>query len=92
MVQENEVLALIFFLGLLFFISINNKILKDIFARKIFVGLLFFMFIARVTTVIEGVLWNDVLNIIEHISLVLVSVFFLLWLARASSEAKNVKQ
>ena len=92
MIQENEVLALILFIGLLFFISINNKILKGIFAKKIFAGFLFFMFIVRVTTVLEGVLWSEALNIIEHISLVLVAVFFLLWLVKASSEAKNVKQ
>jgi len=92
MIQENEVLALIFFIGVLFFIAINNRILKGIFARKIFIGFLFFMFIVRVTTVFEGVLWGEALNIIEHISLVLVSVFFLLWLVKASSEAKNAKQ
>ena len=92
MIQENEVLALIFFIGLLFFIFINRKILKGIFAKKMLVGLLFFMFLARVTTVLEGVLWSEALNITEHISLVLVSVFFLLWLIKASSEAKNAKQ
>ena len=92
MIQENEVLALIFFIGLLLFVFINNKILKGIFAKKIFVGFLFFMFIVRVATVLEGVLWSEALNIIEHISLVLVAVFFLLWLVKASSEAKNVKQ
>ncbi len=66
MVQENEIVMLILGIGVfLLTLKIRDNIKRIPHWRLIITGF-YFLFIAWIMTVAEGLIWGDILNFLEH--------------------------
>jgi len=79
MIQENEIVMLIIGLGVLIFLLGNRSQLKRI-PSSDFLLLAFHALLAGwVLTVLEGFLWGDFLNYLEHMSYAAASLLLAAW-------------
>jgi hypothetical protein len=79
MIELNEIFSLVLGIGCLLFVIMNRRQLKSL----PFVHLIFLSFYCLVAgwgmTVLEGFIWPNILNIIEHISYAISAVFLAGW-------------
>lgn len=80
MVEENEVIALILSLSVMFFFLSNRVRIKGLPEQSLLLGGFYSFLAAGVLTVLEGIFWGNVLNVIEHICYTAGSVFLAVWL------------
>ena len=79
MFQENEVITLLITVGMGLFLWLNRKPLHHVYRWKLlFFAFLFFLGSAFFT-VIEGVVWENGFNHLEHLSALGFAVLFLAW-------------
>lgn len=79
MFQENELITLLITVGIGFFFWADKKSITYLPAWKLLI-LSFLCYLASTCfTVLEGYLWETTLNILEHLSILLFSIFFLFW-------------
>jgi hypothetical protein len=77
--QKNEVITLLITVGIGMFFWANRKSIIQLHAWKLLI-LSFFCYLARMCfTVLEGYYWPDGMNLLEHLSILLFSIFFLFW-------------
>ncbi|MBN2138828.1 MAG: hypothetical protein JW720_13550 [Sedimentisphaerales bacterium] len=80
MIHENEVIMFVLGLGVLIFILANYAYLKRIPSAGILIAGFCVLVVGWAMTVLEGFLWENSLNFIEHtcyaVSSVLVAVWF----------------
>ena len=79
MIQENEIVMLIIGLGVFIFVLGNRSQLKRIpYAELLLAG--FYMLLAGwILTVVENVIWGEVLNYLEHMCYAVASVLLAAW-------------
>lgn len=79
MVQENEIIVLILIVGVMVFVLVNHQRLKRLPAWRLLVVAFCLLLARSILTVLEGFLWEPVLNSLEHAcytaSVVLVAVW-----------------
>ncbi|HDP70378.1 MAG TPA: hypothetical protein ENN38_06185 [Actinobacteria bacterium] len=82
MIQENELITLLLWVGLLIFILTGRSRLKRLLSSEILI-MGFCAFLAgRILTVLEGFFWGDLLNFLEHGFNAVGSVSLLVWCLR----------
>jgi Na+/H+-dicarboxylate symporter len=79
MIQENEVIMLLLGIGCLAFIVTNRGKMEQIPESRTLVSSFYILIIGNVLTVLEGLLWNDFLNYLEHISYAVSSILLAVW-------------
>jgi len=79
MIQENEIVALILALGVLFFTLVYRHGLEDVAYPGILLAAFTFYCVGLILTVLEGLFWPDLLNILEHICHAISSILLGLW-------------
>lgn len=79
MIQENEIVSLLLGIGCFAFILTNRSKIKQIPESKTLVASFYILIAGNVLTVLEGLLWNDLLNLLEHIAYALSSVLLTVW-------------
>jgi len=79
MIQENETIVLLLGTGVLVFILFNRKGLRKFPEVGIFLVGYGFLFWAWLLTVLEVYLWQDTLNLLEHLSYTASSLMILIW-------------
>jgi peptidoglycan/LPS O-acetylase OafA/YrhL len=85
MFQESEVIALVVALvGAFLLIFVFAR--RDLPQLRHFYAAYFAIAAAAFFTVIEGVLWNDAFNFLEHLSYMLSAVFFILGCRNANRD------
>ena len=66
MVQENEVILFLLGVGVLIFILANRQRLKRLPASRILIAGFYVLLAGWVLTILEGFVWNEFLNFLEH--------------------------
>lgn len=79
MIQENEVVLLILSIGVFIFIVGNRLQLKKFPASKILIAGFLVFFTGWILTVLENFLWENFLNLMEHICYIGGSVLTAVW-------------
>jgi hypothetical protein len=79
MIQENELMTLMLCVGALFFIIINYVKLKSLPGLRIFIISFIFFTMGWFFTVIEGIIFEEVFNLIEHICYISSSIAIFIW-------------
>jgi Ca2+/Na+ antiporter len=78
-IQENEVITLLITAGVGFFFAANRKTIRTLpFHRTLMISYSFYL-ASLFFTVLEGFIWETVLNYLEHISMVAFSCTFFWW-------------
>ncbi len=80
MIQENEIVSVLLCMGVLYFILMNRLQIKRLPSSNIFVSGFFVYMLGRILTVLEGLFFEDILNIFEHALYAISSVLLLIWL------------
>jgi hypothetical protein len=93
MYQENELISLMLFIGVAIFIFIHRGALKAVASWP----LLLFVFVCSLTTailtVVEGAIWSEFLNFVEHAFYLIGSIGLLAWCISVSgSSSEEQKQ
>jgi len=78
--REEELIQTLFYLTVLIFIIFNSKQLKFLPNIKIIFSSYIFLVIGAIFDLIESLAFEDIFNIIQHISYVISGVLILLWL------------
>ena len=79
MIQENEIIMLLLGIGCLAFIVTNRSKINQIPESKTLVSSFCILIIGTVLTVLEGLIWNDFLNLLEHIAYTVSSILLTVW-------------
>ncbi len=79
LIQHNELFDAVVAFAVLVFTIVQFRRLSSLPNRKILLFSYGILFVGWVVTILEGVLWPNVLNTVEHICYALSSVLFSLW-------------
>ncbi len=79
MIQENEIIMLLLGIGVMIFILANKKKVKRIQAAKILIAGFYVLLTGWVLTVLEGLFWKELLNVLEHICYAAGSILMAVW-------------
>lgn len=79
MIQENELITFILCLGVLTFVFINYVKMKLLPALRIFIISFTLFTFGWFFTVIEGVIFEDIFNLFEHLCYILSSIMMFIW-------------
>jgi hypothetical protein len=79
MIQQGEIIVLLVGLIALIFILSNRRRLKGMPAVKLLISGFVILLGGWIFTVVEGLVWYNILNVIEHICYVGSSVMIALW-------------
>lgn len=90
MYQENELITFIIVLGILVFLMANRKRIDFLMDRYLLLSF-FFYIAASVFTVLESCILPTFLNILEHVSILLHSIFFTVWIWRIIKQRTEFK-
>ena len=74
MFLENEIVMIILGFATLIFILINHKKLKQFPSSVIFLSSFYVLFAGWIFTVLEGIIFNELFNLLEHLSYALSAV------------------
>ena len=90
MVQQNEIIMILLSTGCMIFILLNNQKVKQIPIAKILIASFYTLLAAYVFTILEGLFWKDLLNILEHICYAVSSILMAVWCLKILSYKKDV--
>jgi len=79
MFLENEIVMIILGIATLIFIFINHKRIKKFPSSAIFLSSFYVLFAGWIFTVLEGVLFPELFNLLEHLCYALSSVLLTVW-------------
>ena len=79
MIEEIELSTLLIGCGAALYLCANLKRVRQIPFGRILLYAFVFSFMAWFLTVVEGFMWTDELNVLEHLCYALSSLFILLW-------------
>jgi hypothetical protein len=79
MVQENEIITLILGVGTLLFVVFNRRPLRSVVHSRLLLSALIIAFWAWALTNVEGYIWFDFINCIEHVCYAVSSVLLAIW-------------
>jgi hypothetical protein len=89
LIEEAELIVLLLGLGVGIFIIINYSKIKEIPKLGILLTSLTFFSIGWGFTVLEGFLYPDVLNLMEHLCYTLGSLAIVIWILKADKEEEH---
>lgn len=79
LIQHNELFYVLVAFAVLVFAIVHLRRLSSLSNRMILLFSYEILFVGWVVSILEGVLWPNVLNTVEHICYALSSVLFSLW-------------
>ena len=79
MIQNNELILLILGLGVLIFFSVLRNRMQDIPKPGCFYSAFAVLTAGWLLTVLEGLFWTDLLNLLEHVCYALSSILLAVW-------------
>jgi len=91
MIQENEIIVLFLALGVLIFILGSRQKFQRIPVSKIFVAGFYVLLAGWILTVLEGLFWQELLNILEHICYAASSVLMAVWCWKVFGSGKDAE-
>ena len=91
MIQENEIITLLLGIGVMIFILANNRKVKRIPVAKILIAGFYVLLAGWVLTILEGLFWNDLLNVLEHICYTASSILIAVWCWKIFAYKKDPK-
>lgn len=89
MIQRNEIVMFLLGIGCTIFILLNKQKVKRIPVSTPLVAGFCMLLAGNVFTIIEGFLWNDLLNLMEHICYAASSVLLAVWCWKIFSYGKG---
>ena len=84
MIQENEVIMFLIGIGALLFEVWNRDQLNAIRNKKFLIMAFHFLVLAWLITILEGFIWGDTLNILEHFCYAVSGVLISIWTWKAT--------
>ena len=79
MIQQNEIIMLLLGVGCMIFILVNKQKVKRIPVAKILIAGFYVLLAGYVLTILEGLFWNEFLNVLEHICYSASSILMAVW-------------
>ena len=79
MIQQNEIIMLLLGMGCMIFILVNKQKVKGIPAAKTLIAGFNLLLAGYVLTILEGLFWQDFLNVLEHICYTASSILVAVW-------------
>ena len=79
MIQQNEIIMLLLGIGCMIFILVNKQKVKRIPAAKILIAGFYVLLSGYVLTILEGLFWNELLNVLEHICYSVSAILMAVW-------------
>ncbi|MBN1368907.1 MAG: hypothetical protein JW954_01560 [Dehalococcoidaceae bacterium] len=79
MIEQNEIIMLVLGIGVLVFIRLSLCHLRQIPAFRILIGSFGAVVAGFAFTVLEGIYWESLFNLLEHISYMTSSLLLLAW-------------
>ena len=79
MIQQNEIITLLLAIGCMIFILVNKQKVKRIPVAKILIAGFCLLLTGYVLTVLEGLFWNEILNVLEHICYSASAILMAVW-------------
>ena len=79
MIQQNEIIMLLLGVGCMIFIWANKQEVKRIPVSKTLTAGFYVLLAGYVLTILEGLFWEDLLNILEHICYATSSILMAVW-------------
>ncbi|NLS96540.1 MAG: hypothetical protein GXX96_30755 [Planctomycetaceae bacterium] len=89
MVQQNEFLTLLVALGVLVFVVSNRQGLRDLPRSSLCLAAFLVLVAGLAFTVLEGLVWQDVFNMLEHFCYGASSVLLAVWVWLVSRGASQ---
>jgi uncharacterized membrane protein len=91
MIQENEIITLLLGIGVMIFILANKQKMKRIPAAKILIAGFYVLLSGWVLTILEGLFWRELLNVLEHICYTASSILMAIWCWKILKNTKEVE-
>jgi len=91
MIQENEIITLLLGIGVMIFILANKQKVKRIPAAKILIAGFYVLLAGWVLTILEGLFWRELLNVLEHICYTASSILVAVWCWKIFKNTKEVE-
>jgi hypothetical protein len=79
MIQQNEIIMLLLSIGCMIFILVNKQKVSRIPLAKTLIAGFYVLFAGYVFTIFEGLIWEDFLNVLEHICYTASSILVAVW-------------
>ena len=79
MIQQNEIIMLLLGIGCLIFIWVNKQKVNRIPVAKPLMAGFYVLLAGYVLTFLEGLFWQDFLNVLEHICYTASSILMAVW-------------
>jgi hypothetical protein len=92
MIQENEIIMLLLGIGVLIFILGNRLQLQRLPVSKILIAGFHMLLAGWILTILEGFLWKDLLNFIEHTCYATSSILIAVWCWKVFESDKEEKE
>ena len=89
MIQQNEIIVLLFGIGVLVFVLANHKRLNLIPASRILISGFGLILAGWILTVIEGLFWKDFLKLAAHFCYALSSLLVTAWCWKVVKSGKD---
>lgn len=81
---ENEIISLLLGLGILFFYLANLRRIQEFPGYRLLLGSFLAYLLALIFTVLEGVLWRQGFNLLEHLGYLASAALLAGWAAQAA--------
>ena len=91
MIQENEIITLLLGIGVMIFILANKQKVKRIPAAKILIPGFYVLLAGWVLTILEGLFWRELLNVLEHICYTASSILIAIWCWKIFKNTREVE-
>ena len=91
MIQENEIITLLLGIGVMIFILANKQKVERIPAAKILIAGFYVLLAGWVLTILEGLFWRELLNVLEHICYTASSILMAFWCWKIFKNTKEVE-
>ena len=79
MIASNEVIGLIFSIAVLVFYLWNRPRLRELPAFGILLAAFLSLLVGLVLTILEGLFWQETLNLLEHVGYAVSALLLTLW-------------
>jgi Na+/H+-dicarboxylate symporter len=79
MIQQNEIIMLLLGIGCMMFILTNKQKVKRIPVAKTLIAAFYMLLAGYVLTILEGLFWTEILNVLEHICYSASAILMAVW-------------
>ena len=91
MLHQNEMVMFLLGICVLIFTLANHRELKRLQAWKTFIAAFYTIFASWIMTILEGFLWENLLNYLEHIGYAISSSLLALWCWQVFGSRKETR-